>query len=494
MKVLLINPPMFIQGQYGKRPVYPYCPPLGIAYIASFLRKRGYQVALADMSYWTHDQILKKLRQDNWNVVGISVLSEQRQGARYLCNIVRKECPGAFIVLGGAHPTLMTKQVVKHWDCDIVIIGEGEITMANLLDALEHNKLLDKICGIAFLNNEGSYIKTPIQPVIESLDELPFPSYEEFDLDSYRLYSVFNDFTSRRDSKESISIITSRGCIARCKFCSTFKVWRGGWRSRSPKHVVDEIEMLYKDYGKRIFNIADDLFTVNEDRVIGICQEIISRKLDIAWDCETRVTLVSPKMLRSMKHAGCYSIAYGVESVGNWVLERIKKGIRSEDVYNAFEWTKEAGIRSRAMLMVGNPGEDLSSIKATCEFIKKCKPDTIQVSITMIFPGTALYYMARKQGFIKDDFWLDDKPAPYNTFEYPLRTLKRWEDMILIAHAGGFEKVLRMLRSALEVYTGIRITKNWIDFYYRDKLLRRWLFPLHKKIVNAKSFSSTIAS
>lgn len=485
MKILLVSPPKFVQTKQGKLPIHPYGPPLGIAYIASKLRVHGHQVSLADMTYWTNEEITKKIKEIDWDVVGISVLSEQREGARNLCHIVRKECLKTFIVVGGAHPTLMTKQVVEHWDCDVVVIGEGEITMVNLLNALECNESLNNIRGIAFIDKDGAYVKTPMQPVIENLDELPLPAYDEFDHCNYRMYIVFKELTTRRNSKESISIITSRGCTERCNFCSTFAIWRGRWRSRSPKHIVNEIEILYKEYGKRMFNIADDLFTVDEDRVIRICQEIINRKLDIVWDCETRVTLVSPPMLKWMKRAGCYSIAYGVESIGERVLKLIKKGIRVEEVLNAFRWTKESGIRSRAMLMVGNLGEDQNSINATRKFLRKCKPDTIQVSITMIFPGTSLYSAAREQGFINDSFWLDDKPAPYNTMEHSLRTLKQWEDMMLMTHAEGMEKILRILRYAMEFFTGIRITKNWIDLYRGDKLVHRWLLPLGAKHVNA---------
>lgn len=483
MEILLINPPLYDQRSHGASPVYPYSPPLGLAYLAPGIRARGHRVDLEDMTYWPRERIINKLRQRDWGVIGISVLTEQRQSARSLCSLIRRECPEAFIILGGAHPTIMTKQVLEHWQCDAVVIGEGEAIFANLVDALSHKQQIGRVAGLALLGSDGSLVRTPPQPVIENLDDLPLPAYADFDLDTYKLWTVFEGATSRRDSKEAISIITSRGCTARCSFCSTYIVWRpgksspGGWRARSPKHVVDEIEMLNQEHGKRLFNIADDLFSLNEQRVIEICREITRRKLDILWDCETRVTMVSPEMLRWMKRAGCYSIAYGVESLGDWVLKRIKKGIVPEDVYRAFKWTREEGIRSRAMFMIGNPGEDENSIKVTCDFISQYKPDTVQASVTKIFPGTPLYHWARKQGFIDDHYWLTDMPAPFNSVERPYRLLKRWEGKILERHATGFDKMLRKARLSVETSTGISISKKRIDIYRGDHHLWRLTLP-----------------
>jgi len=483
MEILLINPPMYDQRNQGTSPVFPYSPPLGLAYMAPNIRALGHDVTLADMTYCSKDQVMTKLREKDWDVIGICVLTEQRQSARALCTDVRIECPDAVLVLGGVHPTLLTRQVADNWDCDAIVIGEGETTICSLIEAISRKTPLGSVAGLALRDKDGRCMRTASRPVIENLDVLPFPSYQDFDLNAYKLWTVFEDATSRRDSKESITIITSRGCTARCSFCSTYIVWRpgqkspGGWRGRSPVHVVDEIELLHKDYGKTFFNIADDLFSVDEERVIGICQEIIRRKLDILWDCETRVTMVSPSMLKWMKRAGCHSVAYGVESLGDWVLKRINKGIDPEDVYRAFKWTQQAGIKSRAMLMIGNQGEDEDSINATCDFISRCRPDTVQASVTKIFPGTALYHWARKQGFIDDAYWLTDKPAPYNTVENSFRLMKRWEGRILERHATGFEKLLRKLRLSVETNTGVCISRKWIDIYRGDDHLWRLTLP-----------------
>jgi radical SAM superfamily enzyme YgiQ (UPF0313 family) len=435
------------------------------------------------MTYWNHDQVLIRLREQEWDVVGMTVLTVQRQAALSLCKLIRKECPRAFIVLGGAHPTLMWKQVVTHWDCDAVVLGEGEITLTTLIEALSLGKPIEAVRGIAFLREDGSVAKMPARPVVENLDELPFPCYEDFDLNSYALWTVFHDATRRRDSKEAISIVTSRGCIARCTFCSTFMIWRpgesspSGWRGRSPKHVVDEIELLNKEYGKRFFNIADDVFTVDEERVIGICRELIKRKLDVVWDCETRANLVSREMLTWMKRAGCHSVAYGVESFDEGLLSSIRKGVHTNEIYNAFQLTKMAGIKARAMLMIGNPGENESTIEASCRFIEECRPDTLQTALTMILPGTHLYHWARRQGFIDDDYWLTDNPPPYNTVEHSYRLLQRWEGLILMRHAKGLEKMLRRIRLIVESHTGVNVTKSGLELFRGDDIVHRLSYP-----------------
>jgi radical SAM superfamily enzyme YgiQ (UPF0313 family) len=477
MRVLLLTPPLYEQRRYGRRPVYPYAPPLGIAYLGAVLRSERHVVRLADTTYWPSERVRRLLADGDWNVVGMTVLSEQRQSARNLCDTIRAECPGALVVLGGAHPTLMTRQVLEQWSCDAVVVGEGERSLPALIHAYERGSDLRDVAGIACRDPHGDVVRTPMRPQIENLDDVPFPAYEDFALDGYELWPAFRSLTTRRDSKEAISMITSRGCTARCGFCSTFVVWKGGWRYRSPKNVVDEMEHLHRRHGKRFFNMADDVFTVDQQRVVEICAEILRRKLDFVWECETRVTDVAPDVLRWMRRAGCHAIAYGVESVGEIVLERIKKDVRAEDIYTTFAWTRAAGIKSKAMLMVGNPGESPDSIAATCTFLERARPDFIQVSLAMIFPGTQLHGWARRQGFIDDAYWLTDRPAPFNTVEHPLRTLRRWEASILMAQTRGMERVLRRLRSTVEQITGVRAGRRGLDLFLGDRHLMHWEYP-----------------
>lgn len=477
MKILLINPPMYDQRKYGKPFILPYGPPLGIAYLASTLETHGFDVKAVDMFDYSWDMVRNTLKTESPDVVGITCLTEQRASPLQVASISKELKSDCVVVMGGIHPTIMYKQLLTHWPVDVIVLGEGEETTKELIACLEEGKNIENVSSIAFKRN-GSIIKTPPRRLVENLDDIPFPAYKYFEFDRYKGgYEILKGAWNGKylEKLRFVPIISTRGCVGSCQFCSTPAFWQR-WRTRSAKNVVDEMEYLAKDFRCGFFNFADDIFTVNKNRVIDLCKEIIDRKLDIVWDCETRVNFIWEDMLEWMIRAGCYCISFGVESASETVLKAIKKKTTPEQIARAFTLTKQMGMKTKMLLMVGNPGEDDRTVHDTVKMIERVRPDFVSVSEAMVFPGTELYELAKQKGLVTDDHWLTDKPAPYFTLENSLEKLLGWSNQMMSANAGVVEKGLRRFRNMLEQRTGLRITGDGIEYRKKGlvKSLVKW--------------------
>lgn len=467
MRILLINPPMYDQRKYGKPLILPYGPPLGIAYLASSLESHGFQVKAVDMFDFSWDKARETLEREQADIIGITCLTEQRASPMELAKLSKAVNTGCIVIMGGIHPTIMYEQVLENWPVDFIVLGEGEETIKELVICLKDKSDLEKVHGIAY-KRADKVIKTPMRQLINDLDETPFPAYKYFDFDKYTKYEILEGKWNGRslENLRFVPIVSTRGCVGSCQFCSTPLFWQK-WRTRSAKNVVDEMEFLVKNFGCGFFNFADDIFTVNKSRVIDLCKEIINRKLDIIWDCETRVNFIWEDMLDWMIGSGCYCISFGVESASETVLKAIKKKTTPEQIARAFKLTKQAGMKTKMLLMVGNPGESDNTVQDTVRMIETVRPDFISVSEAMVFPGTELYELAKQRNLVNDDYWLSDRPAPYFTVENNLEKLLEWSNIIMSANTGIIGKGLRKLRAILEQRTGLRITRKGLE--YRKK-------------------------
>ena len=328
MKILLLNPPMYY-GAYneaGRIYLDKSYPPLGLAYIAAVLEKEGYDVNLLDLVDTPFADVEKIVKIEKPQIVGISCnLTDFRWGSFRLAQIVKRINPNIKVVMGGSHATYMYQQILANFPVDVIVRFEGEFTFLDLVKALESGSNLRNVKGIAFKNEEG-ILRNEDGPPIADLDSIPFPAYHFVDFDMYIRYSSPLRFKGKKISElKNINMMTSRGCPYNCLYCSLTKFWRRQCRLRGVNNVVDEMEMLYNKYGVRYFSFFDDVFTLNRERVVEICKEIIKRNLDVGWDCSTRVDLVSMEMLKWMREAGCLRISYGVESGSPSVLRAINK-------------------------------------------------------------------------------------------------------------------------------------------------------------------------
>jgi radical SAM superfamily enzyme YgiQ (UPF0313 family) len=299
----------------------------------------------------------------------------------------------------------LPEQMFAKTDTDAVVIGEGEKTVLELVRAMLNNGDLSRVKGIAYPSGNKINFTEP-RGLIEDLDALPLPCHDAFNLD--------------------------RGCPHKCIYCSGSKFWHRKWRPRSAENVWEEIEWLYKDFQVRNFMFFDDNFTVNRDRAINICQGIIRRNMKIRFVAESHVTHINPEILKWMKKSGCYRIDFGVESGSPRILKTINKKQTVEQIENAFKMAHEAGIYPRAYLMVGNPGEDESTIKETAALMKKIKPwDTMGAFPLLIFPNTRIYEMAKSKGIIDDEFWLKSDEMLFYTADHTTKELMALRELLM---------------------------------------------------------------
>ena len=240
----------------------------------------------------------------------------------------------------------------QHQEVDVIVRGEGEQTLLELVHCYEKGAALRQVKGIAFRDGQD-VVLTPPQPLVD-VDKLPLPAYHLLPMEKYH-FTVFGKFAT---------ILSSRGCPHKCTFCSEWRFWGEQWRPRNPKKVVDEIETLHKRYGRECFWFGDDCFNVNAEHIRGICSEIMARKLDIAWYYQGRADLVikHKDLLPRMRQAGNLMAQIGVESSTNKELEEFNKNLTVEQVKEAIDLLQKHGIVAQGLQIIGTRHDSASSI------------------------------------------------------------------------------------------------------------------------------------
>lgn len=322
------------------------------------------------------------------------------------------------IAAGGVHASFLYQQVLRQYDADVVIIGEGEYTLLELCDAVKKNNPLKNIKGIAYKENNDIILNQPRQ-IVNNLDDLPLPDY------SYG--------QSFMEQSKMGFIITSRGCPVRCTFCSTSSYWGQKIRMNSASRVVDEMESLISGFKVNKIFFHDDTFNLGSNRVKAICEEIINRGIKVDWGCSCRVTNVSEDMIALMVEAGCRHICWGVESGSEEILKKIDKKISLSQIRNAFEISKKfSGVMSTgSFTMVGNPGESDRTVQDTVNLLNAISmTDRPIPSILYVLPGTLLYENLKRDGYIRDEDWFKYDSVPVYTLEKSYWELRRWVKMV----------------------------------------------------------------
>ncbi|AXV37901.1 MAG: B12-binding domain-containing radical SAM protein [Methanobacterium sp. BRmetb2] len=390
MKVLLINPP-YVNSKY--KFIGLVAPPLGIAYIAAVLEEGGVDVKIIDAAAmemeW--DTLKKEIENYSPDVVAITALTPTINKALKTAKITKKTCPNANIVMGGYHPTFTYTELLKNDFIDIVILGEGEYTMLELVKTLEKGGDLKEVKGIACKD-----FTTPSRDIIKDIDSLPFPARHLLPMDEYKVLNI---------KLPTGTLISGRGCPFNCSFCASSAMHGRKMRFRSAQNIVDEIEHLISDYDAEMIAFMDDTFTLRPERVIEICDEIKKRDLDFFWGCTARVDTVSKSLLKKMREAGCITIFYGVESADQQLLDGMNKKISVDKIRNAFKLTKEADMRTIASVAIGMPGDTKENIEKTINFVKDLDASYAIFSLATPYPGTAFYNEARANDLIKVNDW-----------------------------------------------------------------------------------------
>ncbi len=384
MNILLVYPP-FLDPRIDPEDVLS--PPIGLYYLGAYLIEKGHRVEI--LSWYEmgeqKEAFVQSLNQLKPDVVGFSILNANRWGGIDLAKLAKERKPDVKIVFGGVGATFLWRFLLQHFpEIDYVVTGEGEESFASLVDALESETDVDLslIKGLAWRKNGGIIHNGPPQ-TLSDLDSLPNPA-------RYFRYQ---------------HVISSRGCPWACTFCGSPRFWGRRVRFHSPQYFVDQLQMLNQK-GITFFYVSDDTFTLDKERVIEICQQIIKRGLSITWQAISRVSHVDEDILYWMRKAGCIQISYGVESGSRKIRERLNKKIKDSDIKRAFLLTRRYGILPRTYFIYGSPGETRKTIQETLDLISEIKPLSAIFYILDIFPGTALYEDFKKQQGITDDIWL----------------------------------------------------------------------------------------
>lgn len=396
MKVLLISPPY--QSIFKKSAdIVAEAAPWGLAYIASYLRERGINVDIIDAQALGYDEktLRVKIIKFDPDIVGITSSTPVFPFVQEIASVTKDINEKIKVVVGGHHPSALPKEVLNDKNIDIAVIGEGEVTMYELVKCLENNEKLKDVKGIMFKDGKKK-VFTGSRALIEDIDSLPFPARDLLPMQLYKSFYV--------KRKPFDSIIGSRGCPFGCVFCS--KAVHGRIiRFRSPENIIKEVDFLIKEYDIKDINFLDDTIAINKERLLKFCSLIKERGIDITWKCQARVTDMDKEKLEAMKNAGCYFIGYGVESGNENILRIINKGITLDAARKAVKLTKEVGIEAICSnFIIGHPGDTKKTIEDTINFAIELDTDFIFLATMIPYPGTQLYEMVKKQGKFLADY------------------------------------------------------------------------------------------
>lgn len=396
MKVLFVNPPQ-TASKYKFMGVI--APPLGIAYMAGVLQENNIDVEILDASAEDMDfkDVEKELLKRKPDLVALTALTPTIGRALETAQVVKETLPDSIVVMGGYHPTFNFIETLEDENVDIVIRGEGEYIMLNLVQALENQSSLHDVKGIVFEDkNSKEIVVNPEAPLIQDLDELPFPALNLLPMKKYRLLDMDTHMTT---------MITTRGCPMQCSFCSSAAMHGKKIRERSVENIVDEIEYLNTNYDIDTIAFMDDTFTLKKRKVMAICDEILKRNIEIMWGCTSRVDTLDEKLLKKMKEAGCITIFIGVESADQQQLDNMCKNTTISKIENAFKIARKLKIRTIASVALGMPGDTKEIMNKTVKFVHKLKPNYAIYSLATPYPGTRFYKEAFEKNLIKIKDW-----------------------------------------------------------------------------------------
>jgi radical SAM superfamily enzyme YgiQ (UPF0313 family) len=404
--------------------------PLGLAYLHTHLEQnsnhevRTHFLNNVNIEMCTNS-IKKQIEAFGPDVIGISIMTHSRISSFRIIEYINEEYPDIKVILGGIHPTIMWEQLARNYPETIIVIGEGELTFADLLERIEAKEPIDKVRGIAYFDGE-EVVKTEERDLIDDLDILPAPKHEIF---------LF-------EGKTVANLLTSRGCPFKCNFCVLDSVSLRTVRFRSAENVCDEIEeVLNMCPTIKIIWLHDDAFMINKKRTEALCNEIIRRGIKTTFTCSARYRPVSRDLVKLMEKAGFNHVLFGLESGATKVMAGMKKGITKDHIRYATSLFAESNIKTTAFLISGLPGETEETINETIDFIQEMQYNNYlyydDIGVCSIYPGAEVYTIAKEKklevpgyGVIDDDYWLTDGEVPFYECENSYEKLLEWKEKI----------------------------------------------------------------
>lgn len=469
-RVQLIFPPMvFSRFQSRQTALFP----LGLGYIGAVLERDGYEVSMVDCpseGYDTlldigkdrlvyglsEDQIRKRIQDARPQAVGLSCLFSTLERRMLIVARIAKEIdPNIVVFCGGPHVSAFYQRLIRDPAIDYCVVGEGEETARSLLRAMNTGGGLGDIGGLCY-RKDGQIIVQPRGSYIQNMDEIPFPARHLVNQDVY--FKIGKTQGLRLDGEDRLRLTqmtTSRGCPFQCTYCGKNVTWGKGYRTRSPKNVLDEMEHLIETYGIERFAFQDDNFTADMDRAAQIFDGIIERKFNITWEAHNGlgVNFLSPALLEKMKASGCVSFTIAVESANDATLRRVKKPNYIKLAPPIVEAAKRLDIEVRGFFMIGFPGETIEEVRRTVDYARRLNLAVSAFALVTPLPGTALYKECVAAGMI-DESTVDFEDFSFGAFELqlskvPVEQLKsirkiEWLKTVLLDSQGRLKRDIQM--------------------------------------------------
>lgn len=427
---------------------YAVIPNLGLGYLAASLQEKGFGAEILDCNNGPFDlrQFEDNLRKRRFDIVGFQLFTSALTDAQRMIEAVKRILPDSVVVVGGPHPSGDPEHALRFLrGVDFAVVGEGEKAIVEIMSLTQENvrekEFFSKIDNLAFIDGNGKFVMNR-KVILDNLDEIPMPAW---DLIDPRKYATSPHGTFSRGTPIA-PIVTSRGCPYPCAFCAVSASHGKKLRRRSSKNVLDEMDYLCREYGIEEFHIEDDNFTFDKAFVLEICEGMRKRGLDVWWACPNGIRLdtIDAEMLRAMEDSGCYSVALGIESGSDRVLQIMRKKLTVKEIENSINLIKQTTkIHLTGFFLLGFPGETVEDMQATIDFAKKIKIDKANFAIVMPFPGSQVHREWKNR--------IGDESVDWMKFLYY---------QIVPGVSGLEEKVLkRYLKRAMS------------SFYFRPKIL-----------------------
>jgi radical SAM superfamily enzyme YgiQ (UPF0313 family) len=384
---------------------YTHVFPMGLGYITAVLEKNGYQVDIfnQDVHHYPDSHLTKLLDETHYDMVGVSLIAGYYQYRKLLgiSEAINRSKNRPFYVLGGYGPSPEPAYFLRKTGADAVVMGEGEVTVLELMEALANKTGLKKINGLAWRDGDEVTVN-PERSLITDVDSIPWPAYDRFPIWYYRLLRK----ERCKPTDFVMTMMSGRGCTFKCTFCYRMDK---GFRARTPEAIMEEVKYLHLDHGITYFAFYDDLLMSSVQRTEEISNAFLKANLPVVWNCNGRLNYATPDLLRLMKQSGCVFINYGIEALDNEVLKNMKKGLRVDQIVKGVEATLASGISPGLNVIFGNIGDNRETLNKAVDFMLKYDDFAQMRTIRPVTPnpGSPLYYDAIAKGMLEgaEDFY-----------------------------------------------------------------------------------------
>lgn len=397
---------------------------LGLGYLVAYARLHH-----DDVEFVYLDTRVAKSAETNaffstqFDLIGMTVFSPVYFEVKSLFRRIRKQQPATPICFGGPYVTTIMQEVFAETPADFAVYGEGEITFSALIDHLKGRCKIEAVDGLMYKSASGEIITNPPRAQIKDIDTIPLPAYDIYPMHKYPLHRI----------------VSSRGCPYNCAFCNSSSIWGDKWRKRSAANIMEEINLLIKDYGKKIFIFGDNSFNVDLQRVEDFCDLLLENKTKILWSASIRADIINQPLADKMKKAGCYNVAIGIESANNEILKKINKKSSIEKISEGIKIFKNAGIEVLGQFVIGSPDDTLETVTESINYAKESGCDFVNFYSVLPFKGTPQWDYVKEHGHFFTDVIHDfHSVEPRIVFETPEFSYADRLKAIRLAKNAGF--------------------------------------------------------